>query len=87
MAANASPSLKTASQETLERSMRDADQSHRVNAASSKEGEGESAIPEDKYEEKLEDEEDDWAHDARNPRNWPRGKKWVCRLAIPLYLH
>ena len=39
-------------------------------------GEGQSAIPEDKVEEKLENEEDDWQHDPRNPRNWPFGKKW-----------
>lgn len=41
-------------------------------------GEGESAIPEDKKEEALENAEDDWAHDERNPRNWKASKKWTA---------
>lgn len=41
-------------------------------------GQGESAIPEDKKEEALENLEDDWADDPINPRNWPARKKWTC---------
>jgi hypothetical protein len=43
-------------------------------------GHGESALPEDKSEEELENLEDDWENDPDNPRNWPSGKKWraVC---------
>jgi hypothetical protein len=39
-------------------------------------GESEYAIPEDKNE-TLENLEDDWQHDLRNPRNWSYAKKWV----------
>lgn len=45
-------------------------------------GEGESALPEDKKEEAIENLEDDWVHDPKNPRNWSFGKKWVCAYAI-----
>jgi MFS family permease len=48
-------------------------------------GEGESAIPEDKKEEILENSEDDWAHDPVNPRNWPFGKKWSAIAIVSLY--
>lgn len=41
-------------------------------------GEGESAIPDDKKEEAIENLEDDWTHDPQNPRNWSSGRKWVC---------
>ena len=48
-------------------------------------GEGESAIPEDKYTEALERMDKNWEHDADNPRNWTLGRKWkitatVCTL-------
>lgn len=36
----------------------------------------ESALPEDKVEEAIEDSIDDWEHDPANGRNWGRGKKW-----------
>lgn len=48
-------------------------------------GEGESAIPEDKKEEALENEEDDWAHDPANPRNWSFKKKWTMTGIVSLY--
>ncbi|KAG6868527.1 hypothetical protein C0993_001415 [Termitomyces sp. T159_Od127] len=34
-------------------------------------GHGESALPEDKVEEALENEADDWENDPENARNWP----------------
>ncbi|KAI0352812.1 multidrug resistance protein 4 [Trametes cingulata] len=48
-------------------------------------GEGESAFPEDKKEEALENAEDDWAHDPVNPRNWSMRKKWVMVSIVSLY--
>ncbi|KAI0775982.1 multidrug resistance protein 4 [Trametes elegans] len=48
-------------------------------------GEGESAFPEDKKEEPLENAEEDWAHDPINPRNWPLTKKWVMVSIVSLY--
>ncbi|TFY57136.1 hypothetical protein EVJ58_g7205 [Rhodofomes roseus] len=48
-------------------------------------GEGHSAIPEDKKEEILENEEDDWAHDPANPRNWTFKKKWIMTGIVSLY--
>ncbi|PIL37274.1 MFS general substrate transporter [Ganoderma sinense ZZ0214-1] len=48
-------------------------------------GEGESAFPEDKKEEALENAEDDWTHDPDNPRNWPAGKKWLMVSIVSLY--
>ncbi|KAI0758291.1 major facilitator superfamily domain-containing protein [Irpex lacteus] len=48
-------------------------------------GEGESAIPEDQKEDLVENAEDDWTHDPRNPRNWPARKKWTM-TAIYLLL-
>ncbi|KAI9056554.1 multidrug resistance protein 4 [Trametes sanguinea] len=48
-------------------------------------GEGESAFPEDKKEEILENAEDDWAHDPINPRNWSMRKKWVMVTIVSLY--
>jgi len=41
-------------------------------------GEGESAIPADKVEEKIEAREEDWEHDPINPRNWSFSKKWIA---------
>ncbi|KIP12654.1 hypothetical protein PHLGIDRAFT_123755 [Phlebiopsis gigantea 11061_1 CR5-6] len=48
-------------------------------------GEGESAIPEDKKEDIIENHEDDWEHDPRNPRNWPFWKKWRMAGIVSLY--
>jgi len=48
-------------------------------------GEGESAIPEDKKEDLIEQQEDDWEHDKRNPRNWTFGKKWTAVAIVSLY--
>ncbi|KAH9939879.1 major facilitator superfamily domain-containing protein [Amylocystis lapponica] len=48
-------------------------------------GEGESAIPEDKNKEPLENEEDDWQHDPQNPRNWTFGRKWRMIGIVSLY--
>jgi hypothetical protein len=44
-----------------------------------------SAIPEDKRGEILENLEDDWQHDHMNPRNWSLTKKWV-RISIQSHL-
>ncbi|TFK55812.1 multidrug resistance protein 4 [Heliocybe sulcata] len=48
-------------------------------------GEGESAIPEDKKEEILENLEDDWQHDPINPRNWSGKKKWLMVFLVSFY--
>ncbi|KAI0079771.1 multidrug resistance protein 4 [Panus rudis PR-1116 ss-1] len=48
-------------------------------------GEGESAIPEDVKEEAIENAEEDWAHDARNARNWSFSKKWIMVAIVSLY--
>lgn len=62
-------------------------QASNVPAANLTGGEGQSAIPEDKKEEALENAEDDWAHDPINPRNWTPSKKWtavsIVRHPIP----
>lgn len=41
-------------------------------------GHGESALPEDKDVEAVEDLEGDWESDPANARNWPAGKKWLA---------
>jgi hypothetical protein len=41
-------------------------------------GHGQSALPEDKDLEALEDLEQDWESDPANARNWPAGKKWLA---------
>ncbi|EPQ59329.1 MFS general substrate transporter [Gloeophyllum trabeum ATCC 11539] len=48
-------------------------------------GEGESAVPEDKKEEALENVEDDWQHDPINPRNWSSKKKWLMVFLVSFY--
>lgn len=48
-------------------------------------GEGESAIPEDRKEDVIENHEDDWEHDPRNPRNWSFWKKWQMTGIVSLY--
>lgn len=45
-------------------------------------GEGESALPEDKYTELLERMDKDWEHDVINPRNWTTGRKWKVALMV-----
>ncbi|THH31632.1 hypothetical protein EUX98_g2527 [Antrodiella citrinella] len=48
-------------------------------------GEGEAAIPEDRKGDAIENEEDDWVHDVRNPRNWSRGRKWAAVGVVSFY--
>ncbi|KAG6916740.1 hypothetical protein DXG01_005560 [Tephrocybe rancida] len=48
-------------------------------------GHSESALPEDKIEETLEDEEDDWENDPENARNWSFGRKWTAVSIVALY--
>ncbi|KAF8170790.1 multidrug resistance protein 4 [Pholiota molesta] len=45
----------------------------------------ESAIPEDKKEEAIEDAEDDWENDPENARNWPALRKWISMLVVSFY--
>lgn len=52
--------------------------------ATLKGGEGESAIPEDKKQEALEELEEDWQHDPVNPRNWSQGKKYLNMSLVGL---
>lgn len=35
-------------------------------------------------EEILENEEDDWAHDPANPRNWKSSRKWTMTAIVRL---
>ncbi|TCD69329.1 hypothetical protein EIP91_008085 [Steccherinum ochraceum] len=48
-------------------------------------GEGESAIPEDRKGDAVENAEDDWAHDERNPRNWSKRRKWAMVGIVSFY--
>ncbi|KAF8966604.1 multidrug resistance protein 4 [Flammula alnicola] len=48
-------------------------------------GHGESALPEDKIEESLENLEDDWEDDPDNARNWPLRKKWTAVCIVSAY--
>jgi len=48
-------------------------------------GHGESALPEDKEEEALENIEEDWENDPINPRNWSPGKKWTAVGIVSAY--
>lgn len=41
-------------------------------------GHGESALPEDKEAEAIENLEEDWECDPENARNWPAAKKWTA---------
>jgi hypothetical protein len=41
-------------------------------------GHGESALPDDKVEEALENREEDWENDPENARNWSLTKKWTA---------
>ncbi|THH12222.1 hypothetical protein EW145_g147 [Phellinidium pouzarii] len=53
-------------------------------------GEGESALPEDKYTEALERLDEDWQHDPENPRNWTFWRKWRMagvNTGFLLYIH
>ncbi|TFK38130.1 multidrug resistance protein 4 [Crucibulum laeve] len=49
------------------------------------EGHGESALPEDKKEEAIENLEDDWENDPENARNWSSGKKWLAVCIVSFY--
>lgn len=46
---------------------------------------GESALPEDKDLEALENSEQDWECDPANARNWPAGQKWLAVSIVSLY--
>ncbi|KAF5381298.1 hypothetical protein D9615_008391 [Tricholomella constricta] len=46
---------------------------------------GESALPEDKVEEALENLEDDWENDPDNARNWSFSRKWTAVSIVSLY--
>ncbi|KAF9051365.1 multidrug resistance protein 4 [Panaeolus papilionaceus] len=48
-------------------------------------GHGESAIPEDKKEEALENKEDDWENDPDNARNWPAVQRWTAMAIVSFY--
>ncbi|RDB30839.1 hypothetical protein Hypma_005829 [Hypsizygus marmoreus] len=48
-------------------------------------GHGESALPEDKEEEAVENVEDDWEDDPENARNWSFRRKWTAVAIISLY--
>ncbi|KNZ78710.1 hypothetical protein J132_10815 [Termitomyces sp. J132] len=48
-------------------------------------GHGESALPEDKVEEALENEEHDWENDPENARNWSWGEKWTAVSIVSFY--
>lgn len=50
-----------------------------------REGEGESALPEDKRLEALERLDHDWQHDPDNPRNWAFWKKWRMAGIVSFY--
>ena len=46
---------------------------------------GESALPEDKDLEALQNAERDWECDPENARNWPAAQKWLAVSIISLY--
>ncbi|PPQ86651.1 hypothetical protein CVT25_006835 [Psilocybe cyanescens] len=48
-------------------------------------GHGESALPEDKRGEALENVEDDWENDPANARNWSSRKKWTAVMILSAY--
>ena len=48
-------------------------------------GHGESALPEDKVEEALENIEDDWENDPENARNWSTVQKWTAVGIVRAY--
>ncbi|KAF8155816.1 multidrug resistance protein 4 [Crassisporium funariophilum] len=48
-------------------------------------GHGESALPEDKIEEAIENLEDDWENDPENARNWPLSQRWVAMCIVSFY--
>ncbi|KAF9247174.1 multidrug resistance protein 4 [Melanogaster broomeanus] len=48
-------------------------------------GEGQSALPSDKIEDKIENIGDDWEHDPVNPRNWSPLKKWTTTAIVSFY--
>ncbi|KAL1708221.1 major facilitator superfamily domain-containing protein [Schizophyllum commune] len=48
-------------------------------------GHGESAIPEDKALEAVENLDDNWQDDPANPRNWAPGRKWLAAIIVSWY--
>ncbi|KAF6764235.1 multidrug resistance protein 4 [Ephemerocybe angulata] len=48
-------------------------------------GHGESALPDDKEGEAVENIEDDWECDPENARNWPAAKKWRTVAIVSAY--
>ncbi|TFK26555.1 multidrug resistance protein 4 [Coprinopsis marcescibilis] len=48
-------------------------------------GHGESALPEDKAGEAIENLEQDWECDPHNARNWPSKKKWTAVAIVSFY--
>ncbi|KAH9478455.1 Efflux pump radE [Psilocybe cubensis] len=48
-------------------------------------GHGESALPEDKIGEAVENLEDDWENDPENARNWSTKKKWTAVVILSSY--
>ncbi|KIJ98787.1 hypothetical protein K443DRAFT_8895 [Laccaria amethystina LaAM-08-1] len=48
-------------------------------------GHGESALPDDKVEEAIENIEGDWENDPENARNWSLTKKWTAVSIVALY--
>lgn len=45
-------------------------------------GHGESALPDDKLEEAIENTEEDWENDPENARNWSLTKKWTAVFIV-----
>ncbi|KAG2008230.1 multidrug transporter [Coprinopsis cinerea AmutBmut pab1-1] len=50
-----------------------------------KPGHGESAFPEDKEAEAVENLEEDWECDPENARNWPSKQKWLAVSVVSFY--
>lgn len=48
-------------------------------------GHGESALPDDKIEEAIENREEDWENDPENARNWSTAKKWTAVSIVSFY--
>ncbi|KAF9051613.1 multidrug resistance protein 4 [Panaeolus papilionaceus] len=48
-------------------------------------GHGGSALPEDKFEEAIENIEEDWENDPENPRNWIPSRKWTAVGVVSFY--
>lgn len=48
---------------------------------------GESALPDDKVEEAIENREEDWENDPENARNWSLMKKWTAVSIVRAVIH